>query len=105
VQIVEGLLTVVDDAQIHAEHVLLERTTGQFLIARIVLGQQDYRAAGLGSSERHVAFSWIGRVNLKRAPAPGSDSTQISPPWRSTAFLQIARPMPVPSYSLRPCSR
>jgi hypothetical protein len=26
----------------------------------------------------------------------GMDSTQILPPWRSTIFFAIARPMPVP---------
>jgi hypothetical protein len=35
-------------------------------------------------------------------PLPTVDSTQILPRWRSTIFLQIARPMPVPGYSLRP---
>ena len=34
------------------------------------------------------------------SPCPARDSTQIRPPWRSTIFLQIARPMPVPGYSL-----
>src|ERR1019366_6126517 len=45
-----------------------------------------------------------GIVNLKVAPAPGSDSTQIRPPLRSTIFLQSARPMPVPGISF-PCKR
>ena len=27
------------------------------------------------------------------------------PPWRSTIFRQMARPMPVPSYALRPWRR
>ena len=45
-----------------------------------------------------------GMVNLNVAPRPASDSTQIRPPWRSTTFLQIARPMPVPGISL-PCRR
>ena len=39
-------------------------------------------------------------MKLKVAPCPGSDSTQIRPPWRSTILLQIARPMPVPGYCL-----
>ena len=38
-------------------------------------------------------------MNLKTEPEPGVDSTQMRPPWRSTIFLQIARPMPVPGYS------
>jgi|WetSurMetagenome_2_1015567.scaffolds.fasta_scaffold21247_3 hypothetical protein len=35
-------------------------------------------------------------VNLNVAPSPGSLSTQILPPWRSTIRWQIARPIPVP---------
>jgi hypothetical protein len=37
-----------------------------------------------------------GNVKKNVDPLPGSDSTQISPPWRSTIFLQMANPMPVP---------
>src|SRR5215813_1603544 len=44
-------------------------------------------------------------VNKNVAPWPHCDSTQIRPPWRSTIFLQIANPMPVPGYSLRECNR
>ena len=39
------------------------------------------------------------------SPCPSSDSTQMLPPCRSTIFLQIARPMPVPANSSRLCSR
>jgi hypothetical protein len=35
--------------------------------------------------------SGVGIVNLKVAPRPASDSTQMRPPWRSTTFLQSAR--------------
>ncbi len=42
---------------------------------------------------------------MKVAPRPGSDSTQIRPPWRSTILLQIAKPMPVPGYCVRVCRR
>jgi hypothetical protein len=47
----------------------------------------------------------FGKVKKKVEPSPGSDSTQIRPPWRSTIFLQMARPMPVPGYSFIVCSR
>jgi hypothetical protein len=40
-----------------------------------------------------------GSVKKNVAPWPGSDSTQMRPPWRSTTFLQIANPMPVPGCS------
>ncbi len=35
-------------------------------------------------------------MNLNVLPPPGVSSTQIRPPWRSTTFLQIERPIPVP---------
>ena len=38
-------------------------------------------------------------------PCPGWDSTEMVPPCRSTIFLQIASPMPVPANSSRLCSR
>ena len=37
-----------------------------------------------------------GMVKQNVAPFPSSESTQSRPPWRSIAFLQIARPIPVP---------
>ena len=43
-----------------------------------------------------LALASAGRVNRKVAPVPGCDSTQMRPPWCSTTFLQIARPIPVP---------
>ena len=33
------------------------------------------------------------------------DSTHILPPWRSTIFLQIASPIPVPGYFSIVCNR
>jgi hypothetical protein len=37
-------------------------------------------------------------VKEKVAPLPGSEVTQMRPPWRSTIFLQIANPIPLPAY-------
>ena len=54
----------------------------------------------------HSAVSSLtGTVKKNVDPLPGSDSTQMRPPWRSTIFLHTARPMPVPSYSSRLCRR
>ena len=38
-------------------------------------------------------------------PLPGSESRQTRPFMRSTAFFTMARPMPVPGYSLSRCMR
>ena len=35
-----------------------------------------------------------GNSTMKRHPAPGAESTWISPPWRSTSILTMARPRP-----------
>jgi len=37
-----------------------------------------------------------GTVKRKRDPRPTCDSTQIRPPKRSTIFLQVANPIPLP---------
>ncbi len=39
-------------------------------------------------------------MKRKFAPSPGWLSTQSWPPWRSTIFLQMASPMPVPAITL-----
>src|SRR2546422_9974014 len=77
----------------------------------ILLGGHSSERMGVGHSlpggKQHadphspVLVYGVGRVKKKVAPLPGSDSTQIRPPWRSTIFLQIASPMPVPEYSRR----
>ncbi len=41
-----------------------------------------------------------GRVTIKVELTPGVLFTVMLPPCRSTIFLQIARPIPVPSYWL-----
>jgi len=42
-------------------------------------------------------FDGMGNVTKKVLLSPTTDSIQIFPPWRSTIFLQMANPMPVPS--------
>ena len=42
---------------------------------------------------------------LKAAPSAGLPSAVITPLWFCTIFLQIASPIPVPSYSLLPWRR
>ena len=44
----------------------------------------------------HVGGS-LGMVNQNVLPTPGSESTPSVPPWRCTARLAWARPIPVPS--------
>ena len=51
-----------------------------------------------------LGHSAAGRVKKNVLPFPGSLSTQIRPPCRSTMRFTTASPTPVPSYSLRPCS-
>ena len=52
-----------------------------------------------------AAAAFAGMVKWNLAPFPGSGSTHMRPPCRSTIFLQMAKPMPVPGYSSRPCRR
>ena len=41
-----------------------------------------------------------GRRTVTEVPAPGADSSEIEPPWRSTMCLTIERPSPVPPVCL-----
>src|SRR5690348_11954701 len=59
-----------------------------FALSRAIL---QVHAAGSGA----VRW-WIGNVNQKREPLPGSDSRPICPPWSSTSLRAIDRPRPVP---------
>src|SRR5208282_6903441 len=53
----------------------------------------------------HDFFSFPAKAKLKVDPCPGWDSTEMVPPCRSTIFLQMAKPMPVPANSSRLCNR
>jgi hypothetical protein len=65
-----------------------------------------FATAALRLANTHQAHLWVaahflaacstGRVKKKVEPSPGLDSTHIVPPWHSTIFLAMARPMPVP---------
>src|ERR1700733_7649536 len=57
------------------------------------------------SDEAHDCVSLPTKAKRNVEPCPGCDSTEILPPCRSTIFLQIANPMPVPSKSSRLCRR
>jgi hypothetical protein len=53
----------------------------------------------------HHFHALSARSKLNVEPRPGCDSTEILPPCRSTIFLQMASPTPVPANSSRLCSR
>jgi hypothetical protein len=59
----------------------------QHRVVGIVFDEQD------SDSLFHKAS---GKTTVKRVPRPTELSTEIVPPWRSTIFLQIARPIPLP---------
>ena len=40
----------------------------------------------------------LGMLKKNVDPSPGLEVTQMRPPYRSTMFLQIAKPTPVPGY-------
>src|SRR6185369_2719437 len=74
-------------------------------VAGTVFDQQHFdRRANHSVGTRHIALL-SGSANRNVEPCPSWDSTLISPPCRSTIFLQIASPMPVPANSSRLCSR
>ena len=83
-----GVVAVLGLANVAADG--FSMAAGNYLKARA--DQQNLDRLSL----RHRWFPYFGSVKQNRLPRPGSDSTQMRPPWRSTTFLQIARPMPVP---------
>src|SRR5262249_19297051 len=93
---------VADDVQVVADLSLLQALDSQTHVAWIIFDEQNFDRPTARAG--HVA-QLEGSVNSKVVPAPGCDSTWIVPPCRSTIFLQIARPIPVPGYSARECSR
>ena len=70
------------------------KTSDYSVCCRLTLARQRYLDT---TTDSRV----VGRVKKKVAPLPGSDSTQMRPPDCSIIRLQIARPIPVPGYSLR----
>ncbi len=58
----------------------------------------DARSHGTNGSQR-------GRLKKNIEPTPGVDSTQMRPPWRSTIFWHVARPIPDPGYRSWPWMR
>src|SRR5215218_2853781 len=94
----ERLLAVRHRRQLDGHVGLAQRLARQAHVAGVVLDQQDRVGA-------HASSLAAGSVKLNRLPPSGRDSAQIVPPWRSTTFFAIARPMPVPGYSSRVCRR
>src|ERR1035438_1668108 len=73
-------------------------------IAGTILHHENFDSFRVHSNQfRHFPSS--GRAKEKVEPFSGCDSTQILPPSRSTIFLQMANPIPVPSNSPPPCNR
>src|ERR1051325_8691263 len=80
---------------------LLQRLARQSLVTRVVLDEQDLDG---GTSVGH-GNSFFGSVKWNWLPSPGVELTQMRPPWRSTTFLQMASPVPVPGYWPMVCCR
>ena len=60
---------------------------------------------GIQSQGKIIARYAFGNKIVKVAPLPNSPVAFILPPWFSATFRHIAKPIPVPGYSLRPCKR
>src|SRR5271154_7003958 len=74
-------------------------------ISGTVFDQKDFDGHTVSSDNFHDFASLPASAKRKVEPCPGWDSTEMAPPCRSTIFLQMANPMPVPANSSRLCSR
>src|SRR5256885_7123006 len=74
-------------------------------------GIRDYKVTGVQTCALPIfTLSWepgcaAGRVSLKVEPLPSCDVTHILPPFCSMILRQMAKPIPLPGYSVRVCSR
>src|SRR3984893_16195679 len=84
---------------------VFERFSREPDIAGAVLNQKNFDSFRVHSNQLHHLSFPSGRVKEKVEPFSGCDSTQILPPSRSSIFLQMANPIPVPLNSLGPCNR
>ncbi|MDQ0785128.1 hypothetical protein QFZ64_000625 [Streptomyces sp. B3I8] len=87
---------------------VVEQFLDQQRVARVVLDQQDAQVAEVADTGRegsHAVGSSVvagtaarrtGRVKTTRVPGAYSGSMPMVPPWNSTTFLHMARPIPVP---------
>src|SRR5205085_5703245 len=92
---------VLAPVQLVVDLAFLQRLARQALIAGVVFHQQDLD----GRTTVGHGKSFLGSVMWNWLPSPSVEVTQMRPPWRSTTFLQMARPMPVPGYSPIVCNR
>src|SRR5688572_24756736 len=87
-----------------ADHVQMDRSVGvaqgfprQPGVTGAVFDQQHLDRQTTASDRFHDCPLLPVRANRNVEPRPGSDSTEMLPPCRSTIFLQIDKPMPVPA--------
>src|SRR5581483_3172947 len=91
----QRLLAVVDDVDGVADLGVLQRLDRQTAVELGIVDEQDVD---------HGAAPVVpatGRRMMNLAPWSGRASARIVPPCRSTTFLQMARPTPVPGVSRR----
>src|ERR1700687_1814823 len=74
-------------------------------VTGIVLDQKNFHGHIVPSDKIHEFLSLSSKAKRKVDPCPTCDSTEMVPPCRSTIFLQMANPMPVPANSSRLCNR
>src|SRR5208282_5740276 len=100
-----GLHAVGSDVQMDGFIGIAKGFLRQPHISGAVFDQKNFYGHSISSDELHDLFSLSARAKRKVEPCPGCDSTEMLPPCRSTIFLQIAKPMPVPANSSRLCRR
>jgi len=82
-----------------------ERFLGEPDVPRTVFEDENLDGLASGSNRVHAFPLLSSNPKWNVEPCPIWDWTEMLPPCRSTIFLQMANPIPVPSNSSRLCSR
>src|SRR5680860_384773 len=100
-----GLHAVGSNMQLDGSIGSVEDFLGQPDITGTVFDQENIPELTVLLHDFHDFLPLPFKAKRKVEPCPGFDSTEMLPPCRSTIFLQMANPMPVPANLSLLCSR
>src|ERR1700733_13373187 len=104
-EILGQLLAITHKTKIVGGATFIPGSPNKAPVLLVIIRHQDGEGLSPGNHSGFSLSRLVGMVTVKVEPVPGVLCAVIVPPWCSAIRRQIARPMPVPSNSLRPCNR